>query len=234
MIKVVIFDLWNTLIPTTIDWPHLFALIKKNNPHNKDDGVEDFIRRYEELTQLKKYASYEEFRKEFISGFDGDALLLEQELYEIFTNRLDKIYFFNDVIPTLKKLRKDGYKLALLTNTENIAFDKVNATLNISQYLDFLGLSYEIGAVKPNKKMYLTIVNHFKVSESECLMVGDSLRSDITGAMNLGLHAAWINRPGKSYDLAKITPEFELNTLKDIDKVLDVLNGKRDCKEKKN
>ena len=77
MIKVVVFDLWNTLIPTTIDWPHLFSLIKKNNPKNKDIDVGDFIRRYEELTQKKKYSSYEDFRKDFIEGFDGDHFLLE-------------------------------------------------------------------------------------------------------------------------------------------------------------
>ena len=227
MIKVVVFDLWNTLIPTTIDWPLVFSLVKKNNQNNKDNNVGDFIRRYEELTQLKKYSTFEEFRKEFIAGFDGDALLLEQELCEIFINRLDKIHFFEDTLDALKKLKKGGYKLALLTNTENLAFEKVDKVLNISKYFDYLGLSYEIEAVKPDKKMFLAVVNHFKVKENECLMIGDSLRSDITGASKIGMHAAWINRPGKSYDLAKITPEFELNTLKDIDKVLGVLNGKR-------
>ena len=226
MIKVIVFDLWNTLIPTTIDWPLVFSLVKKNNSKNKDIDVGDFIRRYEKVTQIKKYPNFEEFRKDFIKGFDGDALLLEQELCEIFVNRLDKIHFFEDAIFALKKLKKDGYKLALLTNTENIAFEKVNSVLNISKYFDYLGLSYEIKALKPDKKMYQSVVNYFKVKESECLMIGDSLRSDITGAKKVGMHQAWINRPGKSYDLAKITPEFELNTLKDIDKVLGVLNGK--------
>jgi 2-haloalkanoic acid dehalogenase type II len=228
MIKVVIFDLWNTLIPTTIDWPLVFSLVKKNNPNNKDVHVGDFIRRYEELTQLKKYPTFEVFRKDFVEGFDGDALLLEQELCEIFVNRLDKIHFFKDTLPALKKLKKDGYKLALLTNTENLAFEKVDSILSISKYFDYLGLSYEINAVKPDKRMFLSVVNNFKVNPSECLMIGDSLRSDITGAKNVGMHQAWINRPGRSYDLAKITPEFELNTLKDIDKVLGVLNAKRD------
>ena len=139
---------------------------------------------------------------------------------------MDKIYFFEDAVFTLKKLKKDGYKLALLTNTENIAFEKVELILKTSKYFDYLGLSYEIGEVKPNKKMYQSVVNHFNVKESECLMVGDSLRSDVIGAKKVGMHQVWINRPGKSYDLAKITPEFELNTLKDIDRVLGVLNGK--------
>ncbi len=227
MIKVVIFDLWNTLIPTTIDWPLVFSLVKKNNPKNKVVDVGEFIKRYESATQIKKYSSFEAFRNDFIKSFDGDALLLEQEFCEIFINRLDKIHFFEDALFALKKLKKDGYKLALLTNTENIAFEKVDSIINVSKYFDYLGLSYEIKALKPDKKMYKSVTNYFKVKENECLMIGDSLRSDITGAVNVGMHAAWINRPKKSYDFAKITPEFELNTLKDIDKVLGVLNGKK-------
>lgn len=228
MIKVIVFDLWNTLIPTTIDWPHLLSLIKKNNSGSvkEDLSLGEFIRAYEELTQVKKYLNYEEFRKDFLSNFSGDGLILESKLYEIFVNRLDKIHFFDDVVSTLIKLKKEGYKLALLTNTENLAFDKVDSVLNISKYFDFLGLSFEIGNVKPSPKMFESVVNHFGVSPFDCLMVGDSLRSDITGAMNFGMHAAWINRPDKSFDLAKIVPEFELNTLKDIDNVLGVLNGK--------
>lgn len=228
MIKVVVFDLWNTLIPTTIDWPLVFSLVKKNNSKNKDVHVGEFIQRYEQVTQIKKYNDLEEFRKDFINGFDGDALLLEQEFCEIFINRLDKIHFFEDTVSALKKLKSSGYKLALLTNTENLAFEKVDQILNVSKYFDYLGLSYEIKAIKPDKKMFQSVLNNFNVKASECLMIGDSLRSDITGAKNIGMHQAWINRPGKSYDLAKITPEFELNTLKDIDKVLGVLNGKRD------
>jgi putative hydrolase of the HAD superfamily len=118
--------------------------------------------------------------------------------------------------------------LALLSNTENIAFDKVEARLRLSEYFDFLGLSCNIKAVKPDAKMFDSIIKKFKVSSREVLMVGDSLRSDIAGAKSAGMHSAWINRKGKSFDFAKIKPEFELNTLKDIYKVVGVLNAKDD------
>jgi len=223
VIKLIVFDLWNTLIPTTIDWPHMLSMLKKQNT-----PLSEFISRYERATQTKKYKDFEEFRKDFIKEFDSDSELLEQELYEVFTNRLDKIYFFPEVEGVLLKLKKQGYKLALLTNTENIAFNKVDSLLNISEYFDFLGLSYEIKSVKPEKKMFDFVLKKAGVSPSEALMVGDSLRSDITGSQSVGMHNAWVNRKGKSFDFAEIKPEFELNTLKDLFKALGVLNAKND------
>jgi putative hydrolase of the HAD superfamily len=223
LIKVIVFDLWNTLIPTTIDWPHLYSLIGKQHIR-----LGDFIARYERATQIKNYKDFEDFRKDFLKEFGPDSDLLEQELYEVYVNRLDKIYFFPEVVEVLKKLKKEGYKLALLSNTENIAFDKVEARLRLSEYFDFLGLSCNIKAVKPDAKMFDSIIKKFKVSSREVLMVGDSLRSDIAGAKSAGMHSAWINRKGKSFDFAKIKPEFELNTLKDIYKVVGVLNAKDD------
>lgn len=226
LIKVIIFDLWNTLIPTTIDWVHLYSLIKKNDSHNFET-ISDFVRLYEKTTHTKEYKSYNDFRKDFFRVFKGDHILLEQELYQIYVNRLDKIHFFSDAQLTLKKLKKDGYKLALLSNTENIAFDLINKKLNLDEYFDYLGLSYKIKEVKPHKKMFLTIAKKFRVKPSECLMVGDSLRSDVTGSIKAGMHSVWINRPKKSFDLAEITPEFEISDLKKIDFVLKKLNKKQ-------
>ncbi len=222
MIKLIVFDLWNTLVPTSIDWPHLVYITKKQHM-----SLAELIPKYESTIQKKRINSFEELRKTFFAAFDQvDNLLLEQELYEIYVNRLDKIYFFPDIEENLTKLRNQGYKLALLSNTENIAFDKVKEKIPIVKYFDFLCLSCDVGSIKPEKTIFEVVLKNFGVSPYEALMVGDSLRSDVAGAQNVGMHACWLNRPKKSYDLAKVKPEFEINTLNDIYKVLGVLNAK--------
>jgi FMN phosphatase YigB (HAD superfamily) len=127
----------------------------------------------------------------------------------------------NDIYHVLKSFDVEEFvklpaKFQMLLIKKSPSIDDINSNYphihNLNDY-----------SLNPNYYKYL----YFKVKENECLMIGDSLRSDITGAVSVGMHAAWINRPGKSYDLAKITPEFELNTLKDIDRVLGVLNGKK-------
>ncbi len=221
MIKVIAFDLWNTLIATTIDFPHLVSLAKKDNL-----SLGEFIEKYENATHKKSFDSFEELKNAFFKEFNQtNNVLLEKELYEVYTNRMDKIIFFSDVKENLIKLKKQGYTLVLLSNVENIAFIEVNKILNLEKYFDHFCLSYEVNAIKPDKKMFNCVIKKTGVSADEVLMVGDSLRSDIIGGQNAGMHNCWINRPKKSYDLAKVVPEFEIKTLNDIYSVLSELNG---------
>ena len=223
MIKLIVFDLWRTLVPATIDFVHLASLVKKQNL-----SLPEFTQRYEHATQLKKYSSFEELRKDFFKEFEqSDNELLEQELYEIYTNRVDKIRFYPGVPEVLSRLKKDGYKIALLSNTENLVAPVFERNLKLSSYFDFLGASYEIGLLKPNPKAFEFVLNKFNVSPREALMVGDSLRLDIAGAKKAGLHNCLINRLGKVIDYADVKPEFEIKSLEELPRVLGVLNANK-------
>ncbi len=222
MIKVIVFDLWRTLIPATIDFVHLISLLKK-------EGIEkeDFIERYEKATQLKKYKNFEELRKDFFSAFKEESNSdLEQELYEIYSNRFDKIHFFSDVISVLEKLKKQKYKIALLSNTESLMAKEIEKKLKFKNYFDYLAYSFEIGFIKPDKRAFSVIVKKFKVKPKEVLMVGDSLRCDVAGAITVGFNSCLINRTGTVLDYADVKPDFEIKSLKEIFEILGVLNAK--------
>ena len=222
MIKAIVFDLWRTLIPATVDFVHLASLLRQQNI-----SVTEFTQRYESAVQLKKYKSFGEMRKDFFEAFkQSDNELLEQELYEIYTNRIDKITFFPDVLPTLEKLKKEGYKIALLSNTESLIASRLEKNISLSSHFDVFGVSYEINALKPEKKAFDFVLKKLKVKPSEALMVGDSLRSDIVGAQGVGMHNCLINRTDKVFDIAKAKPEFEIKSLKELSRVLGVLNAK--------
>ena len=223
MIKLVIFDLWRTLIPATIDFTHLFSLLKemKMEPH-------EFVVEYEAAVQKKRYDNFEELRKDFFKYFKQyDNDLLEQELYEIYHNRFDKIYYYPEVEATLKKLKKEGYKLALMSNTESLRQKDLEKRLKLKEYFDFLGYSFEIGVIKPDKKTFKTVLSHFDFPPSEVLMVGDSLRSDIGGAQSMKLHNCLVEHDNidKKYH-PSIKPEFKITKLDELFKVLGVLNEK--------
>jgi len=223
MIKAIVFDLWETLIPATIDFVHLGSLIKTGGiPLN------DFTFRYEKAVQLKKYKNFEELRKDFFKEFNQESNeLLEKELYEIFFNRFDKIHFYPEVEKNLVKLKAQGYKLGLLSNTENLHAGDVAKKLKLENYFDAICLSFEIGALKPDKKAFAAVLKKLKVKPSEALMVGNSLRSDVGGAQSSGLHNCWLNRSSNHTGFGKAKPEFEILSLNDIYKVLGALNGSK-------
>lgn len=216
MIKLIIFDLWRTLIPATIDFDHLFALIKKSN-----FSKEFFLEKYESSTQLKKYDSIESLKKDFFLAFEGiDKNILEKEFYEIFTNRFDKINFFPDVKKNLKLLKSKNYKLVLLSNTESLFAKKIEKKLNLKKYFDFLGYSFEINYLKPDKKAFLFILNKFNMDPKNVVMVGDSLRADIAGAKKVGIHSILINRNNFILDNAPIKPDFVIKSFDELEGVL--------------
>lgn len=220
-IKAVIFDLWDTLIPATIDFVHLKSLTEK-----QDMEMKEFIARFEEAVQKKKYASFDELRADFFWAFGGeDKEILEQELYEIFHNRFDKIYFFLGVDETLKKLRKDGYKLALMSNTENIHMQRIEEILKLREKFDYLGYSFDMNAIKPDPKTFKTVLAALKISPKEALMVGDSLRSDIDGAQKVGMHTCYIKRKERS-SVKGSKPDYTIHSINEISMVLGDLNEK--------
>lgn len=222
MIKLIVFDLWQTLIPATIDFVHLASLLKKEKL-----DLHEFISRYERATQLKKYKNFEELRKDFFEEFkEYDNKILEQELYEIYFNRIDHVHFYPEVVSTLEKLKKEGYKLALLSNTESLLSPTIEKKLELKKYFDLVVMSYETGAIKPDPRVFDFVLKKMKIPASESLMVGDSLRSDIIGSKGVGMHNCLINRIGKVLDSANATPDFEVKSLKEISRVLGVLNAK--------
>jgi len=221
LIKVIAFDLWNTLIGSTMDFPYLISLSKKD-----DWSLGEYIAKYENALHKKSFSSFQELKNAFFKELkETENELLEKALYDIYSSRVDKIVFFPDVEDNLLKLKKQGYPLVLVSNVENLAFDDVNKVLDLNKYFDYFCLSFEVGAIKPDKKMFDCILKKTRVLPSEVLMVGDSLRSDIIGAKKAKMHNCWINRPNKSYDLAKVVPEFEIKSFNELPKVLNKLNG---------
>ncbi|MDD4250626.1 MAG: HAD family hydrolase [Candidatus ainarchaeum sp.] len=223
MIKLVIFDLWRTLIPATIDFNHLFSLITK-----KGFSKEKFIEDYENAVQLKEYNSLEELKKDFFLTFRHvEGVDLGKEFYEIYTNRFDKINFFPDVKKNLLNVKNAGFKMALLSNTESLLSKKIEDKLKLNDYFDFLGYSFEINFLKPDKRAFDFVLNKFNVKPSEAVMVGDSLRSDIAGAKNAGMFTIQIDRENFVLDEANVKPDFKISSFDELIEKLGYLNEKK-------
>jgi len=221
MIKAVIFDLWDTLIPATINFEH----VKKLARHDHLTKTE-FTIRYEKAVQLKKYNSFEEMQNDFFKEFNQDNNVeLAEVMDDIYTKRMEGVHYFSDVLPALARLRENKIKLALLSNTESIGFGKLESRLKFSNHLDLLAPSFITKVLKPDKKGFLWVLKKLKVKPNEAIMVGDSLRADILGAQNVGLHNCLINRSGAKIDTAIAKPEFVIKSFSELINVVGELNG---------
>lgn len=87
----------------------------------------------------------------------------------------------------LRELRKEGYRLGLLTNTGRPLVEKVLDALGITaETFDVLATSTET-SLKPDSEPYEYAITKLGVSFKECAYVGDRYEMEIETARKLGM-----------------------------------------------
>ena len=106
-----------------------------------------------------------------------------------------------------------NYTLCIATN--GMTEMQYGRLRKIGKYFKKLYISEEMGVIKPLPAFFERILSDFEVERSECLMIGDSLSSDIRGASLSGIDSCWLNRRGAKNDLG-IVPTYEVKSLKEL------------------
>lgn len=90
---------------------------------------------------------------------------------------------------------KKKYSMYIITNGARIVQQGRLKDLPLMQYFDGVFISEEVGFDKPKKEYFDHVfANISETDRSKVLVIGDSLNSDIAGAVNYGLDSCWINR----------------------------------------
>lgn len=106
---------------------------------------------------------------------------------------------YDDVLPTLQTLHKQGIKLGILSNHAH----SVRATMEklVGGFIDgrHITISEEENCHKPEPKIFKTAVDKLKVPPRHCLYVGDNLQVDAIGAVEHGRYrrGLWLDRHNK-------------------------------------
>ena len=94
------------------------------------------------------------------------------------------------------------YPKSLVTNgISSIQRQRIKDT-GIGEYFDHIFISSEIGYHKPQKELFEKILEVIKKDRSECIMIGDSVSSDILGASNVNMESIYINFLGHKAEAA--------------------------------
>lgn len=203
MIKLVIFDVWDTLLSLekmhellshrlsehlSLDSREVLSLLKsvhsevKNLRINKtpaDKVLEESRKRLCEklgLSMSDFMAIHEELRREAKEG---------KLTYLVIDGARD----------VLSHVKSKGLKTAVLGN---VLFWDSSITLNIleasglSHFIDRFFFSDVLGRQKPEFEAFTTVLKHFNLRPDEAIHVGDNVREDFGGALVAGLKAVLI------------------------------------------
>ena len=151
-----------------------------------------------------------------VVGQENEACF--DELYETFA-RPDAWQVFSDVEDTLQEARRRGLHVGVISNWDD-RLDSLLEKLGLAGHFDSQTVSYEVGAEKPDAKIFLTALRRAGVTADEALHVGDSYEEDLCGAEKAGLSAILVDRkgrrPGALRDLRDVWSECDADPVRGI------------------
>ena len=187
MLKAVIFDCWHTVFyKDVVKSP--YTQIAERMGIVRDY---DFVKILERNLELEKITAEEVplKLKNLLNDFriEPDAGLIS-DLTEILCMDLSGHYKpCPGALETLGILKNGGFLLGLISNSSNIEFDPLENNLGLKDIFDALIVSYRVGLLKPDPRIFELALAKLNVRASEVVMVGDTLQDDILPAQKLGM-----------------------------------------------
>lgn len=122
---------------------------------------------------------------------------------------------------TVKKVLFGKYRLFLASNgTASVQQGRMTSA-DLYPYFEEVFVSQEIGHNKPSKAYFEACFARIPgFAREKCLMVGDSLTSDILGGINAGIRTCWVNPNGKTAP-DHIRPDYEIRSLAQLPELLE-------------
>lgn len=212
MKQAVLFDLGNTLV-------HYFE--RSEFPAILEQAILA-VRRYlheKELLTVPEEAMWRRVREEDHEETDYRVRPLEERLGRIFGidraqrpevaaamgRRFTEPIFvrgrcYEDALPVLRKLREDGIRTAIVSNTPwgspGSLWREELARLDLSPWVDAAVFCTDVGWRKPARPIFERAMELLAAGPEDCLFVGDDPRWDLAGSRAVGMDVILINRQG--------------------------------------
>lgn len=134
---------------------------------------------------------------------------------------IENMKLFPYVDNTLKKIKQNHIKIALITDlTADIQNMKLKK-LKIEKYIDYLITSEEAGADKPNKEQFNLALEKLKLTKDEIIIIGNNPKTDIQLAKNASVDSILFDYNGYyAKKTLQNSPNYYTRNFKEIIKFL--------------
>jgi len=203
MIRAVLFDLDDTLVDHQYASRAALAGVRERFPafqkHELDDLIAENQRildsihhdvalgardvadaRIERYRRLFAYAGHPDARA-------GAAAELHRRVYQANRRCVEGAL-------ELMTLLRARLRVAVVTNNTVAEQTEKLATFGFAPMVDALVTSEEIGAAKPDPRIFRAALERLSCDAHEAVMIGDAWHHDIVGATGAGIRALWLNR----------------------------------------
>jgi HAD superfamily hydrolase (TIGR01662 family) len=203
-VKLIIFDLWNTLIFRDMDvditksLPDIFNLTEDKKKLNK---------KFEHAVQKRKdWPSRRDAYRNVCVAWGVEPTDENADTIATIRDKGEQtVKLFPHVESMLQQLKEQGFKIGLISNSSVFAVENVRKTLGDSLFkkIDYPVFSFDVGAIKPNPHMFWKMLFDAECRASECIMIGDKLEDDVIPAEKAGMDGIYFDPKHGGYEQLK-------------------------------
>ena len=142
------------------------------------------------------------------------GLSLSEGSAEILTDNISSMSPFSEVVETLATLKNDGYRLCIISNTD----DDIIAG-NVAQmggHVDRVITAQQAGAYKPSRKTFEFAHQSLGVNTDDVVHICASPHLDLAAARDMAFRCVWINRGTARKPLSDYVPDAQYSTLSPV------------------
>jgi HAD superfamily hydrolase (TIGR01549 family) len=103
---------------------------------------------------------------------------------------------YDDVAPVMEELQRRGLTVGLISNSHR-SLDAFREHFSLSGIITVAVSGAEHGYMKPHRSIFDAALSLANTRATETMMVGDSFKHDIEGALKAGWHAVLLRRSGE-------------------------------------
>ena len=146
------------------------------------------------------FVAYTRHIIEEMGGRSAPAPALDACAREIYAEWARSHHFdlYDDVEPSLQMLTEAGIKIGLISNSHR-PLDEFQSHFELRRFIAAAVSSADHGYMKPHPSIFLAALADLDVAPRDAVMVGDSVRHDVEGALNVGMRAVWLQRSGERW-----------------------------------
>ena len=148
-------------------------------------------------------------------GLETDGLDVDQVLRVFDWAPRPGVELFPDTLPVLHTLRRQEYKIGLLTNSFVPMWmrDEELRAYGLLEFFDARVSAADVGYLKPHPAIYHDLLDRLDLRPEQAVFIGDRPTNDIAGANGVGLVSVLINPPYLEREMAGVIPDHTIERL---------------------
>ena len=137
---------------------------------------------------------------------------------EILTSSIGKMPPFPEVVATLKRLKAAGFRLAIISNTDDAII--AGNVAQLGGFIDRVITAEQAGAYKPSSQIFHHAWKSLEIGMDDLVHICASPHLDLAAARELGFRAVWVDRGTGRKPLADYRPNKIVPTLDKVPAIL--------------